>query len=101
MTLNRPSRSSVRATMAPTDTEAAGSPAKRPETPPETDWSVSIPRRARGDIWWWEVLAQFRHLFGRHSFVDREVWTTSWIDGTADTVVTIDGQDCWLCPARR
>ena len=45
----------------------------------------------------WEFRAKLRHLIGRHTWVDIEDWSQD----TDITVVTIIGQGCWLCPARK
>ena len=94
MTASGPFRSSVRVITEPTDTAADGSPVKKPETPLVIDWSPST-------VWWWEIRAMIRHLFHRHTFVDNEVWTYWESEGVKLGDVAIEGQVCWLCPARR
>ena len=45
----------------------------------------------------WELLAKIRHVVMVHTWIDIEDWSD---DGNV-TEVTIIGQACWLCPARR
>jgi len=89
-------RPRVRVTTGPTGTEAAGSPATTPENSPEIDWTFSI----RESLW--EFGARIAHLWGDHTFVDREVWTViKGPDGVEEEAHYFDGQTCWVCGVSR
>jgi hypothetical protein len=45
----------------------------------------------------WEIDARIRHRFGQHTFFPIEEWTK---EGGVD-IITIIGEECWLCPTRR
>lgn len=92
--MNGTFRRSASGITGPAGQAAAGSQAPTPESEPGFGWSISI--RSELSFHLWEAKAKLRHLFGRHTFIDIEDWTKeSGID-----VITIIGQECWLCPAR-
>lgn len=45
----------------------------------------------------WASWAQFKHLFGVHTWVPNEVWDRS----PTGIVIRFEGKVCWLCPERR
>lgn len=93
------SRPSANGTTEPPESEADGSPVRTHGIWRETDWPVSVKFSFRYDVryWIWELIARLRHRVGVHTFVDIEVWAHEYgVD-----VITITGQECWLCPARR
>ncbi len=88
-------------TTEPSEQEEAGSRRGALVIWHSDDLNTSIPLKIRWPnelrFHLWEFGAKARHEFGRHTWVDIEDWSQD----KETTTVSIIGQGCWLCPARR
>lgn len=104
--MNDISKPSVRGTTGLAGRVGGGSPVTSPERQPEFGWRVSI--RAELAFRLWEATTRLRHVFGRHTFIDVEDWSSCPNDTDGDGncgrncphPIQIVAQECWLCPAR-
>lgn len=88
---------SANGTTAPVEPAAAGQPRSG-----RGSWSgntspvyIPGPSWAERSTLWFEIKARFQHWFiGNHVWIDIEHWNGGEFFG-------VDGQQCWLCPARR